>query len=116
MPTRAFRAAAWLWRLKMGGPIPWAIAARAWRSIEDEPEFMERLSRYLDAHQGEKAVYVSPWKFAQTFGQWSNAARVISHDEAVKAFRKAGVNPPAVMPREGYSPAQLAGAIRSAQR
>ena len=117
MPTKAFSVAASLWRRKMGGEIPWGPAARAWKPILDDPEFLERLERYLDAHTGEKSVYANPWKFAQTFGQWRpDPHRTISHDEAVRAFKKAGLEPPAVMPREGYSLAQLEGALKAAQR
>ena len=71
MPSEQFRAAASLWRRKMGGELPWGPAARAFKPIETHPEFLDRLSRYLDAHQGEKSVYANPWKFAQTFGQWT---------------------------------------------
>lgn len=114
MPSPDFRAAASLWRRKMGGEIPWGPAARAWKPISDHPEFLPRLERYLDAHTGEKSVYANPWKFAQTFGQWApDPHRIISHDEAVRAFKRAGLEPPAVMPREGYSKAQLEGAIRA---
>jgi hypothetical protein len=64
-----------LWETAMGGEPPLGQllkAIGALRKKHDETEILGRMETYLLEHRGDRAAFVSPQKFAQTFGQWED--------------------------------------------
>lgn len=85
LKKRAFLGAARMWREILGGEPNWDILGRALKNIVLDAEFLPRWRCYLEAHANPKeAKFASPWKFAQTYGQWEPPKAGVSTEERKK--------------------------------